>query len=84
MHPEHSAPRGRIVHPLLRAFILTGFAMLIVYLVRTGNIGLYIAPRMELYVKLSAIGLYAAAIYQYYAAFRAWLRHDSVPDCEYA
>ncbi len=72
----------RFVHPLLRALILTGFAMLIVHLVRAGNIGLYIAPRMEIYVKLSAIGLYAAAVYQYYAAFRAWLGREAAPDCD--
>lgn len=59
-----------MMHHLLRALILTGFALMIVYLFRTGEITLYIAPRMELYVKLSAIGLYAAAVYQIYAALQ--------------
>jgi len=82
MHHATSRERGRYAHPLLRALILTGFAMLIVYLVRSGNLGLYIAPRMELYVKLSALGLYAAAVYQFYAAFRAWIGNRAEPDCD--
>ncbi|WP_270165111.1 TIGR03943 family putative permease subunit [Paenibacillus sp. SYP-B4298] len=60
-----------MLHPILRAAILSGFAFLIVHLARTDQLGLYIAPRMELYVKLSALGLYAASIYQVYAALRA-------------
>ena len=79
---HHAPSRGRYGHPLLRALILTGFAMLIVYLVRSGNLGLYIAPRMELYVKLSALGLYATAVYQYYAAFRAWTGRQTEADCD--
>lgn len=59
-----------MIHHWIRAVILAGFAFLIVFLFRTGNISLYIAPRMELYVKLSALGLYAAAAYQIYAAIR--------------
>jgi putative membrane protein len=59
-----------MIHHLIRGAILTGFAMFIVYADRTGELSLYIAPRMELYVKLSALGLYAAAIYQIYAALQ--------------
>lgn len=70
-----------MTHHLIRAAILTGFAMLIVYLDRTGEMILYIAPRMELYVKLSAIGLYAAAIYQVYAALQKRMGNQS-PDCD--
>ncbi|WP_036720455.1 TIGR03943 family putative permease subunit [Paenibacillus harenae] len=70
-----------MIHHLIRAAILTGFAMFIVYLDRTGEIGLYIAPRMELYVKLSALGLYAAAIYQIYAALQKRMGHEP-PDCD--
>jgi putative membrane protein len=71
-----------MTHHLIRAAILTAFAMFIVYLDRTGEMMLYIAPRMELYVKLSAIGLYAAAIYQVYAALQKRLGHaNSTCDC---
>lgn len=70
-----------MTHHLIRAAILTGFAMLIVYLDRTGEMILYIAPRMELYVKLSAIGLYAAAIYQVYAALQKRMGNQA-PGCD--
>lgn len=73
-----------MTHHLLRAAILTGFSLFIVYLFHTGEIMLYIAPRMELYIKISAIGLYAAAIYQVYAALQKRIRkheHDDNCDC---
>ncbi|MDQ8733160.1 TIGR03943 family putative permease subunit [Paenibacillus sp. LHD-38] len=70
-----------MTHHLIRAAILTGFAMFIVYLDRTGEMMLYIAPRMELYVKLSALGLYAAAIYQVYAALQKRMDNQT-PSCD--
>lgn len=54
-------------HYAIRAAVLLGFALLIAYLTKTGALGLYIAPKMRLFVKLSAIALYAIAMYQ------AWL-----------
>ncbi|MCQ6558772.1 TIGR03943 family putative permease subunit [Paenibacillus mendelii] len=76
-----TADRRRLVHHLLRAGILAGFAMYIVHLVRNDSITLYIAPRMVLYVKLSAIGLYAAAVYQLYAALQAGTGRKAA-DCD--
>lgn len=70
-----------MIHHLIRAAILTGFAMYIVYVDQTGEMPLYIAPRMELYVKLSALGLYAAAIYQIYAALQKRLGNRE-PACD--
>ncbi|MBD2868069.1 TIGR03943 family putative permease subunit [Paenibacillus arenilitoris] len=70
-----------MIHHLIRAAILTGFAMFILYLDRTGEMSLYIAPRMELYVKLSALGLYAAAVYQIYAALQKRMGRQT-PDCD--
>jgi uncharacterized repeat protein (TIGR03943 family) len=67
---------------LVRALLLAGFAMLIVYLFQTGDITLYIAPKMEILVKLSAIGLYAAAIYQIYAALQARLNKRKAAECD--
>lgn len=67
---------------LIRAVLLAGFAMLIVYLFHTGDIALYIAPKMEILVKLSAIGLYAAAIYQIYAALQARMKKHKAVDCD--
>lgn len=66
----------------IRALLLGGFAMLIVYLFHTGDITLYIAPKMEILVKLSAIGLYAAAIYQIYAALQARMKKRNAVDCD--
>lgn len=66
----------------IRALLLSGFAMLIVYLFHTGDITLYIAPKMEFLVKLSAIGLYAAAIYQIYAALQARMKKRNTVDCD--
>ncbi|CAM4347080.1 TIGR03943 family putative permease subunit [Paenibacillus tarimensis] len=74
--------RSRMLHQLMRGLILTGFAMLIVYLVKTDSIGYYIAPRMELYVKLSAIGLYAAAVYQFYEAIQSWIGRKREAQCD--
>ncbi|MGG4144603.1 TIGR03943 family protein [Paenibacillus algorifonticola] len=74
-------------HHLLRAFILTAFALLIVYLSRSNQLSLYIAPRMELYVKLSALGLYAAAIHQLFLALktrRQQHQHTAECGCEHA
>lgn len=70
-----------MIHHLIRAAILTGFAMFIVYLDRTGEMMLYVAPRMELYVKLSALGLYAAAIYQVFAALQKRMGKKT-PGCD--
>ncbi|WP_054023435.1 TIGR03943 family putative permease subunit [Bacillus sp. FJAT-28004] len=70
-----------MIHHLIRAVILTGFALFILYLDRTGEMALYIAPKMELYVKLSALGLYAAAIYQIYAAIQKRIGNQA-PSCD--
>lgn len=73
-----------MIHHVIRAIILAGFAMFIVYLDNNGEMILYIAPRMELYVKLSAIGLYAAAIYQVYAALQKRMGKQAAScDCEH-
>lgn len=76
--------RGLAAHYAVRALLLLGFAGLIVYLVRTDNILYYIAPRMIIYVKLSAFGLYAIAVYQMYRAFRLWQgRPAAACECEH-
>lgn len=72
-----------MIQPLIRAAILGSFAFFIVYLVRDGQLHLYIAPRMALYVKLSALGLYGGAMYQLYAALQAWMgKKQEQDDCE--
>jgi len=71
-------------HYLARALLLAGFAFLVVHLVRTGNLNLYIAERMQFIVKLSALGLYAVAAHQFYLAVGAFIgsgRKEDDCDC---
>jgi putative membrane protein len=70
-------------HYFLRAAILVGFAMYILYLVKTDGILYYIAPRMVVYVKLSAMGFYAIAIYQVYIAIASLWGQKAACDCEH-
>lgn len=70
-------------HYLIRAILLAGFAFYIVYLVQIGNLSLYIAERMQLIVKLSALGLYVVAAQQFYSAIRTWFdRSSSSATCD--
>ncbi|EFM08705.1 Protein of unknown function DUF1980 [Paenibacillus curdlanolyticus YK9] len=71
MSTTHSN-RSFIAHYLFRAALLGGYAFLIVFLNSNGDLSLFVAPRTEQAVKLSALGLYAAAAYQAYSAFRMW------------
>ncbi|MEF3304413.1 TIGR03943 family putative permease subunit [Paenibacillus sp. GYB003] len=70
------------IHPLVKAVLLIGFAAYVAYLVKTDRMLYYIAPRMTLYVKLSALGLYAVGAFQLYAAYRAASgKRDAGCDC---
>jgi uncharacterized repeat protein (TIGR03943 family) len=71
------------LHHFIKAVILFGFAMYIVYLVRTDNILFYIAPRMVDYVKWSAVAFYAIAVYQIYQAIRAFFGSAAACDCDH-
>jgi putative membrane protein len=75
--------RNLTLHYFLRAAILSGFAMYIVYLVKTDNIVYYIAPRMVIYVKLAAVGFYIIAIYQVYIAIGSFWKSSASCDCEH-
>ncbi|MCD9023916.1 TIGR03943 family putative permease subunit [Cohnella silvisoli] len=71
------------VHYAARAILLAGFAFYIVHLVQSGTLNLYIASRMQFIVKLSALGMYAVAAQQLYAAIRAWFDSSKhVPSCD--
>jgi putative membrane protein len=59
------------IHYFLRGAILFAFALFIVLLVKSDSLVYYIAPRMVIYVKLSAMGLYAISVYQIYLGIRA-------------
>lgn len=71
------------LHHMLKAVILFGFAMYIVQLVKTDNILYYIAPRMVDYVKWSAIGFYAIAVYQVYLGLRSFFGKVEECDCDH-
>lgn len=58
-------------HYVLRAAILGGFCYYIVHLTKTEHLVYYIAPRMQLYVKLAALALFAVALHQVYMAYRS-------------
>jgi putative membrane protein len=70
-------------HYFLRAAILTGFAMYILYLVKSDHILYYIAPRSIIYVKLSAIGFYAIAVYQVFLAINSYLGRKADCECDH-
>ncbi|SED08982.1 TIGR03943 family protein [Paenibacillus sp. GP183] len=74
---------NRMNHFLARAIILCGFAVYIIYLVRSGHISYYIAPNMEIYVKASAVGLYVIAAYQGYSAYRIFRGQQIDCDCHH-
>lgn len=69
MDSNHS--RHEAIHYFLRSFILASFAFFIVYLVRTDNLDLYIAVRMQWLVKCTALGMYIVAAHQLYRAIQA-------------
>jgi uncharacterized repeat protein (TIGR03943 family) len=73
--------RGAWVHPSIKAILLFGFAVYIAYLVKSDRILFYISPRMTLYVKLSALGLYAAGAYQLYTAVASYWGKSQMCDC---
>jgi len=76
-------PRTTFWHPFIRAAILFGFAMFIVYLARTDSLVYYIAPRMQAYVKYSSVILYVIAVYQVYAGINALWGKQADCGCEH-
>ncbi|MBM7567402.1 DUF1980 domain-containing protein [Paenibacillus sacheonensis] len=64
--------RTMIAHHLIRFCILGAFGFYIVYLARTGMLVRFVEPNLVVAVKLSAIGLFATAIYQLQAAVQEW------------
>ncbi|HZG56980.1 TIGR03943 family putative permease subunit [Paenibacillus sp.] len=73
--------RGSLsLHYAFRAALTGGFAFYIVHLVRSDKLLLYIAPKMETFVKLAAVALSMIAVYFAFAAFRA-LSGEQAADC---
>jgi len=76
--------RSKTSHYFLRACILLGFAMLIVYLAKTDRLVYYIAPHMQNYVKYSSVLLYVIAIYQIYLGINSVWGKKAEPTCDCA
>lgn len=75
-------PWNNAVHYFLRSLILASFAYFIVYLVRSDNLDLYIATRMQGLIKWTALGMYVIAAQQFYSAVQVWMGNEShVHDC---
>jgi putative membrane protein len=77
----NSSNRTLGIHYIIRAVIVLSFSILITYLIKSDNINLYIAPRMLILVKLSAIGFYIIGMYQMLSAYR-YLRNHSTAECD--
>lgn len=79
-----TAQRRAIAHHLIRSSILTGFGLYIIFLVQTHTLVQYVEPNLSVYVKLSAIGLFATAIYQLHSALQEWQGVTAAPcDCNH-
>lgn len=74
-------PSTLSLHHFIKAVILFGFAMYIVYLVKTDGILYYIAPRMVDYIKWSSVGFYAMAVYQVYVGVNTLWKKQAECDC---
>ncbi|MDF2926115.1 MAG: hypothetical protein K0R57_5029 [Paenibacillaceae bacterium] len=68
------------VHYFIRSGLLAFFAYYILRLVKQEQLIIYIGPRMQLYVKLAAIGFYMMAVIQIYLAFRTYWGERTASD----
>ncbi|NEW04633.1 DUF1980 domain-containing protein [Paenibacillus sp. SYP-B3998] len=57
-------------HRTIRAAVLIAFVFFIVWISQSDALSYYVAPRMELWVKGLAVGLYVLAMHQLYLAVR--------------
>lgn len=73
--------RNEAVHYWIRSIILLIFLCFIVYLVKTGTLMYYIAPRMKIYIQLAAVGLFILSVSQAYLAMQTTRKHSVMCDC---
>ncbi|WP_171682677.1 TIGR03943 family putative permease subunit [Paenibacillus planticolens] len=72
-----------VIHNFLRAFILLGFAALIVYLEVSGEILLYVTPKLTIYLDIAAGGLLIVGGFQLYISIVSLKRPVIVCDCNH-
>lgn len=77
-----SETRSMTVHYLFRAVLLAGLAFYILYLVKNGSLVYYIAPRMEVYVKLAAVVMFVFALYQGFLTLQSFLGRAAEDSCD--
>ncbi|NBD24127.1 TIGR03943 family putative permease subunit [Paenibacillus glycinis] len=74
-------------HYGFRGLLLGGFTVYIVHLAKSGSLQYYIAPRMMIYLKLAALGLFVLAVYFVYEALQlgfGWKDEPDDCDCDHA
>lgn len=64
--------RKWIARHLARAVVLAGIGLYVARLSAIGSLGLYISPRMAIYIKLAAAALYLIAAALVYQALKEW------------
>jgi putative membrane protein len=69
------------IHYIIRSIIVLSFSILITYLIKSGDINLYIATRMLILIKLSAMGFYIMGMYQLIMGYR-YIRNQSSVECD--
>jgi len=74
--------RNEAVHYWIRAIILLIFLCFIVYLVKTGTLMYYIAPRMEIFIQLAAVGLFLLSVSQAYLAMQTARKRSVMCECQ--
>ncbi|QJC53325.1 DUF1980 domain-containing protein [Paenibacillus albicereus] len=69
------------IHHAAKSAVLAVLSLSLTQLARTGSLGRYIEPQLELGVKLSALALFALAVFRLWIAVRAWQGDDAEADC---
>ncbi|WP_248925886.1 TIGR03943 family putative permease subunit [Paenibacillus hamazuiensis] len=62
---------------------MASLSVYIVFLVKNENLVYYIAPRMQIFVKLASLALFAMAVFQLYAAVKSFRREHDSCGCEH-
>jgi len=68
-------------HNFLRVFILFGFACLIAYLVLSGDVLLYVTPKLVIYLECAGMGLFILAGFYLYIAIASLKRTIIICEC---
>jgi putative membrane protein len=70
------------IHHFLRATILLGFAIYLLFLTFTGDILQFIVPQLVIYINIAAIILFIVASFQFYIASLSLKKTVIICDCD--